>query len=272
MVGSSQPSLGRAEKQAALFQAEKLRAGYGSNEVLHELDFAIQPSQVTVIMGPGGSGKTTLIRVLLRAERHFSLWWRGDLHRSPTKPGLCGMQQHKSSEQANACELFQDYKKRFAIHPTCLTYPIDVPEPNDKHQNIHKAFSFKNFLMILEEVPIYGSELLRQRNQPLHLLPKVLSQLFRFSLVVFWRCPWMIFDEPDADLEPAVHSWMIEKLIQLKGRHGIILATHNIHIARTVADYAILLIDGQICEAADASLFFLAPQKERTKYFIRMGS
>lgn len=49
---------------APLLEVNSLHAGYGSVEVLHGVDLLIRPGELSVIIGPNGHGKTTLLRTL----------------------------------------------------------------------------------------------------------------------------------------------------------------------------------------------------------------
>jgi ABC-2 type transport system ATP-binding protein len=44
---------------------EGLRKKFGQREVLHGLDFAVEPGTVFGVIGPNGAGKTTTMRCLL---------------------------------------------------------------------------------------------------------------------------------------------------------------------------------------------------------------
>ncbi len=46
-----------------------LRVTRGGREVLHDLDFAVRPGEVTGLLGPSGGGKTTLMRALVGVQR-----------------------------------------------------------------------------------------------------------------------------------------------------------------------------------------------------------
>ncbi|MEO7079051.1 MAG: ABC transporter ATP-binding protein [Rhodococcus sp. (in: high G+C Gram-positive bacteria)] len=66
-MSSTAPPARRAESEPlgdTLLQVQGLRAGYGSLEVLHGLDFSARTGDITVILGPNGAGKTTITRAL----------------------------------------------------------------------------------------------------------------------------------------------------------------------------------------------------------------
>ncbi len=48
-----------------MLNVENLRAAYGESEVLHGLDFQVEPGEIVAIMGRNGMGKSTLMKTLM---------------------------------------------------------------------------------------------------------------------------------------------------------------------------------------------------------------
>ena len=51
------------------FQVQHVSAGYGEKEIIHDLNFEIEPNTLTALIGPNGCGKTTLLKVLGLIDR-----------------------------------------------------------------------------------------------------------------------------------------------------------------------------------------------------------
>lgn len=49
----------------AMFEVEGLHCGYGSNEIIHGIDFRVEPKEVVTILGPNGCGKSTFVKAIL---------------------------------------------------------------------------------------------------------------------------------------------------------------------------------------------------------------
>ncbi|MFM8530513.1 MAG: ABC transporter ATP-binding protein [Ilumatobacteraceae bacterium] len=62
-----------------LLELRGIRAGYGAIEVLHGVDFVVQPGQVVALLGPNGAGKSTTLKVVsgLVAPTGGQLWMAG---------------------------------------------------------------------------------------------------------------------------------------------------------------------------------------------------
>ncbi|MEM9494347.1 MAG: ATP-binding cassette domain-containing protein, partial [Myxococcota bacterium] len=66
--------------------ARDLRAGYAENIALYGIDCAIQRGRTTALIGPGGSGKSTLVRIIARANYQLpaGMWISGQLSEPDT--------------------------------------------------------------------------------------------------------------------------------------------------------------------------------------------
>ena len=79
----------------------------------------------------------------------------------------------------------------------------------------------------------------------------------------------MLFDEPTSALDPEMVEEVLE-VMQSLGKEGMtmIIVTHEMGFARTVADRVVFLEDGHIVEENEAKAFFSHPQSERAQLFL----
>ena len=79
----------------------------------------------------------------------------------------------------------------------------------------------------------------------------------------------LLCDEPTSALDPELAGEVVEVLAQL-AREGttMVIATHDLRLASTIADEAIFLEAGVVVEKGPARDIFSKPQRERTKRFI----
>ena len=79
----------------------------------------------------------------------------------------------------------------------------------------------------------------------------------------------MLFDEPTSALDPEMINEVLEVMIDLaKDGMTMIVVTHEMGFARSVADKVIFMDEGEIVEEADPVTFFDSPKNDRTKEFL----
>ena len=79
----------------------------------------------------------------------------------------------------------------------------------------------------------------------------------------------MLFDEPTSALDPEMIKEVLDVMIQL-AEEGMtmLVVTHEMGFAKTVADQMIFMDEGMIVEKADTKEFFANPKSDRTKLFL----
>ena len=68
MATSRKSPIQRQDRSPAAVKVEGLSKSYGSQEVLHDVSFNVEPGEIFVIMGPSGSGKSVLLRHIAGLE------------------------------------------------------------------------------------------------------------------------------------------------------------------------------------------------------------
>lgn len=225
--------------------ARGLSAGYGETTVLDGISFEMASGRITVVLGPGGGGKSTLLRALgAEPERPERPWTRGDLTVCEASPGF--LPQKIRGEERTLAELLAAGAAP-GISPRRLLGELWRCAP--------KAEAVLAPLL----------------ERPLGALPGPEARLAQLTATVP-RGRLLLLDEPDAGLPPDYQEWIVRRVGDLRGTRTVVLATHNLKVARALADFVLLLIDGSIIEAGESSDFFGQPQHPRTRHFIRMGN
>ena len=79
----------------------------------------------------------------------------------------------------------------------------------------------------------------------------------------------MLFDEPTSALDPEMIAGVLNVMIELaEGGMTMIVVTHEMGFAKTIADRVIFMDEGDIVEENEPNEFFNNPQHERTKLFL----
>ena len=210
--------------------------------ILKNINIDFIDNSISVIMGPNGSGKTILLKII-----------NGLL-----KPSS-GEIIYKDSDLKFNQRIFQSF-----VFQKPVIFRSSVKE------NLKFIFTLKksNYRLSLKNyLEIVGLESLI--NSPARKLS--LGEQQRLSVIrAFANEPsFILFDEPTANLDP--HSTLvIENLILAAKKFGIkiIFVTHDIFQAKRLADEIIFMDKGEIIEISKAKNFFDKPSSSQAQKYI----
>jgi hypothetical protein len=84
--------------------------------------------------------------------------------------------------------------------------------------------------------------------------------------------PTVLLDEPTRTGEPASHADLAPALVAHRARGAVVLVTHDLSLARAVADEVCLLVAGRLHARAPAAEFFDRPPSELARRFLDQGN
>ena len=211
--------------------------------ILGPINLELSPKGFTIIMGPNGSGKTSLLRLLhgLENPRGGSLDWNGSTETA---------QLHQSFVFQSPIML-----RRTAIEN--IIYPLILRNiPKNEALNIAQEWIAKINLEKSAEVNarfLSGGE----------------KQKLAIARALATKPQLLFLDEPTANLDGSA-TREIEALLQGTRKSGtrIIMTTHNIGQGKRLAEDIMFLYRGNILEASDATKFFNKPQTKEAKTFL----
>ena len=242
-----------------ILEVKNIKKDYGKTKVLKDVSFSLEKGQVLAIIGSSGSGKTTLLRCL------------------------------NFLETPDEGEILVNGKKIFSAGQS---YTDDQIREN----RLHFGLVFQNFNLfpqynVLENVTLAptllkmgtreeleepGRRILNQvgLSDKLEAYPCQLSggQQQRVAIARAWAMhpEVLCFDEPTSALDPELTGEVLRVIKGLKGEdRTMIVVTHEMEFARSVADVIIYMADGVIVEMGTPESIFEHPVNEKTKAFLR---
>ena len=226
---------------------------FGKFHVLKDINLTVERGERIVICGPSGSGKSTLIRCINRLEEHQ----RGDI----TVDGILLTDNIKNIAEIRreVGMVFQQFNlfPHLTVLENCTLAPIWVRKlPKDEADKI--AMRYLERVRIPEQALKYPGQLSGGQQQrvaiarSLCMNPKI-----------------MLFDEPTSALDPEMIKEVLDVMIQLaKSGMTMLVVTHEMGFAKTVANRVIFMDEGEIIEENSPDEFFDNPRNERTKLFL----
>jgi general L-amino acid transport system ATP-binding protein len=232
---------------------EKVNKWYDDFHVLKDIDLSVVKGQRIVICGPSGSGKSTMIRCINRLEAHQE----GTIVVHNTE--LTNDLKNIDIIRKNVGMVFQQFNlfPHLSVLDNISLAPIWVKKmPKKEAEEI--AMSYLEKVKIPEQALKFPGQLSGGQQQRVAIAR---------SLAM--NPDIMLFDEPTSALDPEMIKEVLDVMIQL-AHEGMtmLVVTHEMGFAKTVADQMIFMDEGRIVEQAKPDDFFNNPQSDRTKLFL----
>jgi len=236
-----------------IIRMEAVQKWYGKFQVLTDIDLQVQPGERIVVCGPSGSGKSTLIRCINRLETVQ----KGRIVVNGID--LTAGQRNTDAVRREVGMVFQQFNlfPHLTILQNCTLAPMRTRGmPREEAEAI--AMKYLDRVRIPEQAGKYPSQLSGGQQQrvaiarALCMTPKV-----------------MLFDEPTSALDPEMVKEVLDTMIGLaEDGMTMLVVTHEMGFARSVADRVIFMAEGRIVEQAPLQQFFEDPQHEKTRQFL----
>jgi L-cystine transport system ATP-binding protein len=238
---------------------ESIDKHFGDLHVLKHVSLDVREGGVTALIGPSGSGKSTLLRCVNLLEIPQSGRVRIDEAEITFTPSGRVDRRAVLKLRRKTGMIFQN----FQLFPH-LTAVENVMEglitvlgwPREKAQR--RAMELLGKVGMSPKAKSWPANLSGGQQQRV-----AIARALAHSPKV------LLCDEPTSALDPELAIEVVEVLAQL-AREGttMLMATHDLRLAATIANEVSFLDRGEIVEAGHASQVFRAPREERTKRFV----
>lgn len=229
-------------------------------ESLQNISLNIPKNQITVLFGPAGGGKSSLLRVLNRLND------LADVTRMEGEVFLDG--ENILAPKTNVIQLRRRVGMVFArpvVLPMSirqnLTYGLEVAGVHDKIQLEEAVERSLNQAALWEEVK-------NRLDDPAVALSGGQQQRLCLARVLALEPEVILLDEPTSGLDPISTSKVEESLQELKELYTVILVPHSVQQAARTADHAAFFLQGELVEYAPGKEIFSTPRDQRTADYV----
>lgn len=236
-----------------LIVLDKVCKSFGAHQVLHDIDLTVGRGEVVVIIGPSGSGKSTLCRCINRLETISS----GSIAIDGVPLPAEGRALARLRAQVGMVfQSFNLFSHRSVIDNVTLA-PVRV-------RGVPRRQAEARARELLARVGIADKA---------HQLPAQLSggqqQRAAIARALAMEPKVMLFDEPTSALDPEMINEVLDVMRELAAAGmTMVVVTHEMGFARTVAHRVAFMDDGRIVEMAPPAEFFANPRSERAREFL----
>ena len=239
----------------AILEVKNIKKKFGSNLVLKDVSFSLEEGQVLAIIGSSGSGKTTLLRCLnfLETPDSGEIFVNGKQLLSQSEEEIRQNRLHFGLVFQNF-NLFPQYTvfQNVTLAPTMLNVDTAEAIKEKAHQLIARV------------------GLSQKENSYPYQLSGGQQQRVAIARALAMNPQVLCFDEPTSALDPELTGEVLRVIRELKNTHStMIVVTHEMEFAKSVADVVIYMADGVIEEMGPPEQIFDHPQSEKTKAFLQ---
>jgi len=237
-----------------MIKVEHISKQFGSLKALDDVSLEVSKGEIVCLLGPSGSGKSTLIRAIngLETPENGKIYFEGEEY-----------------DKKNATKYHQQRLKmgfvfqHFNLFPN-MTVLENLTLAQIRVKKIDEKQAEETAMRYLTRVG-----LAEKRDEYPNKLSGGQKQRVAIARSLCMNPDIMLFDEPTSALDPEMVEEVLE-VMQSLGKEGMtmIIVTHEMGFARTVADRVVFLEDGRIVEENEAKAFFSHPQSERAQLFL----
>jgi len=230
------------------------------NESLRGVSIDIPANAITVIFGPAGGGKSSLLRVLNRLNDLTDVAQiegtvlLDDENILDSKTDVIALRRRVGMVFARPVVLPMSIREN-------LTYGLEVAGEKDNHKLNSAVERSLNQAALWEEVQ-------DRLDDPAVTLSGGQQQRLCLARVLALEPDVILLDEPTSGLDPISTGKVEESLQELKEDYTIILVPHSVQQAARAADYAAFFLQGELVEYAPGNHLFINPKNARTQDYV----
>lgn len=241
--------------EPSLLLLEGFGVAFRDRTVLSGVDLTAPAIGATVLAGPGGGGKSTLLRTLAgfnAAQPALRTWGRAEFAGAPLGAG-----ELPAMLMQNARLLLDDVLENVVA---------GLPE----RRSLTRLQQIDLVARLLDRAGL--GELADRLDDPVIDLPAGLQRRLAIVRTTAPNPRMVCLDEPTADLPEADAEAVLALIAAEAGRRAVLVTTHNQKHARRLGGTTALLVGGRIVENRPTAEFFDDPRTAPARQFVRTGS
>ena len=231
-----------------MIEVKRLSAGYGSRMVLQDISLSFPSGQVTVLLGPNGCGKSTLVKTVLGLQPRQ----KGEILFDGVSIDALSVRQiaQKAAYLAQSRTIPRITAWRMVLHGRFphLDYPRRY-RPED-YEIAHRALEWVDAVDLAE--------------RPMRELSGGQRQKIYLAMALAQDTDTILMDEPTTylDVRHQLDVMTVSRRLAEQGR-AVVLVLHDLSLALREADQLAVLADGALCQTGTAEELYASGVLDR---------
>ena len=239
---------------------EDVSYAYDGKPALHNVTLAVPANAITVLFGPAGGGKTTLLRLINRLN---------DLVEGTQMSGrilLDGRDIYAPGTDVARL------RRRVG-----MVFALPLPLPGTVQENVlygpklagvgDQTRQDEILVRSLTQAALWD-EVKDRLDNPASALSGGQQQRLCIARSLALEPEVLLLDEPTSGLDPISTGKVEESLAELKQNYTVVIVPHSVQQAARVADYAAFFLMGELVEHRPGNEIFVAPCDQRTEDYV----
>jgi phosphate transport system ATP-binding protein len=232
----------------------------GAKPALRDVTLALPAKAITVIFGPAGGGKTTLLRLTNRLN---------DLVQSTVMSGRVFLDGEDI--YADGVDV-PSLRRRVG-----MVFALPLPLPGTVRENVlygprlagerDRARLDSSLVRSLTQAALWD-EVKDRLDDPALALSGGQQQRLCIARSLALEPEVLLLDEPTSGLDPLSTARVEESLFRLRSDFTIVIVPHSVQQAARVADYAAFFLMGELVEQQPGRAMFTTPRDQRTEDYV----
>ena len=236
-----------------IIRVEHLSKKFGTNEVLKDINFSVQPGEVISIIGVSGTGKSTLLRCINLLEQPTS----GNIyyHGTDILSGHFDLAHYR----AKVGMVFQSFNlfNNLTVLENCVVPQMKVlKRSREEAEKIAKDYLRKVGMV-------------QYRNAKPSQISGGQKQRAAIARALSMDPEAILFDEPTSALDPELIGEVLDVMKNLAASGlTMLVVTHEMNFARDISNRVIFMESGEVVEDDTPEVIFGNPKVPRTREFL----
>ncbi len=240
---------------------------YGDDLVLDALDLEVARGEKLAVIGGSGSGKSTILRILMTLEGidggRVEIGGESVFTMDRKGREVPASEEHLRRIRREVCMVFQHFN--LFPHMSALRNVTEAPRRVlglSKEEAGERGRELLDRVGLADKADAYPSQLSGGQQQRVAI-----------ARALAMRPRVLLFDEVTSGLDPELVGEVLDVLRELaaggEGEKTMLIVTHQMHFAREIADRVVFLDNGRIVEEGAPETIFSTPERARTREFLQ---